>query len=581
MQKAFSNEVAAGSRRENATKQESKAVSQLDRSGNRSRPPRPTNGPPAIPIRERRRVLVAWLGLIVGFGLVAGQLGRLAMLGQSGPVVAPIQAIGQTLSRPDIIDRTGRLLATDISVPSIFADPSAILDLDETIESLAGVLEGLDPKKLRKELADRSKQFVWIRRGVHPSDAKVVHELGLPGVYQREELHRVYPAAELTGHVLGFTDVDNRGQAGIERMIDQRGLSELAGLALTSERPPVVLSLDLSVQLGLGEVLGEAMADYRATGAAGIVLNVETGEVVAQLSLPDFAAGDAKAAQDAKRADRITGGTYELGSVFKPLTLAMAYDAGTAQPDKQYDATRPLEVDRFEIDDLHPERRWLTPEEVLLYSSNIGAAQMALEVGEAGQRRFLKRLGLLDPIVTEIGPTASPQVPARWSKASVVTIAYGHGLAVAPLQFVAAMASIAHGGRRVVPTYLRRRPSEGPRVLMRKETSQEILRLLRLNVVDKRGTGGRAAVAGYEVGGKTGTADIAGEGGYGGSGVLTSFLAVFPASAPRYLTFVMLFEPKASAATLGQRTAGMNAAPATAKLIERIAPLLGVAPGEG
>jgi cell division protein FtsI (penicillin-binding protein 3) len=531
-----------------------------------------------LPLVERRRVLVAWLGLITAFGLVAGQLGRLAIIGQATPTAAPIQSIGQTLSRPDILDRAGRLLATDISAPSIFADPSAILDLDETVEALAGVLKGLDQKRLRKELSERGKQFVWIRRGVHPGDAKLIHELGLPGVYQREELHRVYPAAELTGHVIGFTDVDNRGQAGIERMIDQRGLSELAGLAMTSDRPPVNLALDLSVQLGLHEVLSEAIANYQASSAAGIVLDVETGEVVAQVSIPDYWAGDAKAAQDVKRADRIAGGTYELGSVFKTITLAMALDAGTAQPDKQYDATRPLKVGRFEIDDLHPQHRWLTPEEIFLYSSNLGAAQIALEVGDSGQRRFLKRLGLLDPLATELGATPPPQVPARWSQASVVTIAYGHGLAVTPLQFAAAVASIVNGGTRVQPTYLGGQSPNHVRTLLRKETAKEIRRLLRLNVTDARGTGARAAVAGYEIGGKTGTADIAGKGGYGGSGVLTSFVAIFPASAPRYVSFVMLFEPKATQASLGQRTAGMNAGPATAKLIERIAPLLGLRP---
>jgi cell division protein FtsI (penicillin-binding protein 3) len=350
-------------------------------------------------------------------------------------------------------------------------------------------------------------------------------------------------------------------------------------LSLTPDHPPVRLALDLSVQLGLTEVLTEAMASYEATGAAGLVLDVETGEVVAQVSLPAYAAGQAKAAQDATRADRIAGLTYELGSVFKPLTLAMAYDAGIAEPDKQYDATRPLKVGRFEIDDLHPERRWLTPEEVLLYSSNIGAAQIALEVGESGQRQFLKRIGLLEPMATELGTAAAPQVPDRWSKASVMTIAYGHGLAVTPLQFAAAIAAIANDGRRVVPTYLLGRSKEGQRVLLRKETSAEILRLLRQNVVDKRGSGARAAVQGYEVGGKTGTAEIAGHGGYGRRGVLTSFAAVFPAMKPRYLTYVMLFEPKATSG--GQRTAGLNAAPVTARLIERIAPLLGVAPQFG
>jgi cell division protein FtsI (penicillin-binding protein 3) len=361
-------------------------------------------------------------------------------------------------------------------------------------------------------------------------------------------------------------------------MIDQKGLAELADLALTTHRPPVALSIDLSVQLGLHEVLGEAMRTFAARGAAGVVIDVTTGEVLAQASLPDYPAGDAKGAQDKSRTDRIYQGTYELGSVFKTLTLAMALDAGTARLDKQYDATRPLKVGRHEIDDFHPQRRWLTAEEVLLYSSNVGAAQMALEVGDRAERAFLERMGLLEPIVTELGSTPAPQVPKPWSKASTMTIAFGHGLAVTPLQFAAAVAAVVNGGKRVVPSYLSGGSGLGPRVLLRQQTAGEITGLLRKNVADRRGTGARAAVAGYAVGGKTGTADIAGRGGYGGSGVLTSFLGVFPAEAPRYVTYVMLFEPKATEATLGQRTAGANAAPATARLIERIAPLLGLKP---
>ncbi|MEZ5923487.1 MAG: penicillin-binding protein 2 [Hyphomicrobiaceae bacterium] len=529
-------------------------------------------------MQARRRALAAWLCLIIGFGTVAGQLGRLAMLGQTTATLTPIRSIEASLSRPDIVDRAGRLLATDVSAPSIFADPSAVLDLDETVEALAGALPGLDAKKLRRDLSDRNRQFVWVRRGVHPDDARIVHQLGLPGVYQRDELLRVYPAADLTGQILGFTDVDNRGQAGIERTIDQRGLSGPPGQRADTQPAPVALSIDLAVQLGLRDVLKEAMAGYEATGAAGIVLDARTGEVVAQLSLPDYAAGDAKAALDPARSDRIASGTYELGSVFKTLTLAMALDAGTATPEKQYDATRPLTIGRFEIDDLHAQHRWLTAEEVLLYSSNIGAARIALELGEDGQRRFLKRLGLLDPVTTELGSSPPPQVPKTWSKASTMTISFGHGLAVTPLQFAAAVASIVNGGRRVVPSYLSAARPQGERVLMRQETAGETLRLLRTNVVDRRGTGSRAAVVGYEVAGKTGTADIAGRGGYGRSGVLSSFLAVFPASAPRYVTYVMLFEPKATEASHGQRTAGMNASPTTARLIERIAPLLGLAP---
>jgi cell division protein FtsI (penicillin-binding protein 3) len=308
------------------------------------------------------------------------------------------------------------------------------------------------------------------------------------------------------------------------------------------------------------------------------VLDLQSGEVLAAVSLPDFAAGNAALSLDANRMDRITGGTYELGSVFKTITLAMAKDAGVLAPGKLFDATQALQVGKSTIDDFHPTRRQLTAEEVFLHSSNIGVSLMALEVGEVKMRGFLDRLGLTGPMMTELGKVAAPQLPPRWGKTTTMTVSFGHGIAVAPLQLAAAAGLVT--GRQVQPTFLKRDASDvaAPKALVTAKTRDFLGTLMQHNVTSAEGTGKRAAVAGYDVGGKTGTADIPGKGGYGRQGVLSSFLAAWPMSRPRYLSYVMLWAPQATEASGNQTAAGATAAPVTARLIARISPQLGLAP---
>jgi len=528
---------------------------------------------------RRRSALVA-AGMLVAFGAVGMQLVRLAAKGQP-PMSANISApLAKSYARPDIVDRNGRLLATDVEAPSLFADPALILDRNEVIEKLRPIFSDLDEAALRTALSDRSRRFVWIKRGLAPRVAQQVHDLGLPGLAFKRELKRTYPAARLAGHVLGSVNVDNKGLAGIERYIDEVvGLEPVLGATL-SERPPVRLALDLGVQHSLEDELAGAITRYGAEGAAGVVLDARTGEVVASASLPSVDPARPNEGLETLRLDKMSVGSYELGSVFKVMTIAMALDAGLAGLDTQLDVREPLTAGRFTITDLHPAGRPLSVAEVFLQSSNVGAGMLALQAGPVRQREFLQRLGLIDAIKTEVGPVTPPRIPERWERAEQITVSYGHGIAISPLQFAAATAALINGGFAVKPTFVLRSAgarADGDRVVA-VETSAKMRELMRRNVAEVGGTGRRADVEGYRIGGKTGTAEMAAAGGYQSRAVISSFIAAFPIDAPQYVTFVLLFEPKSGEGREGERTAGTNAAPTTGRLIQRIAPILGVTP---
>ncbi len=528
--------------------------------------------------RSRSRALA--LGVAFAFAAVGGQLVRLAIQheGSGGIRVSMMSSSSSTLARPDIVDRNGRLLATDVQMPSLYADPTLIQDADEAAERLTRLFPGTDVRALRRSLTDKTKRFVWIRRGLSPGMAQRVHNLGVPGLMFVDEIRRTYPGGRLGGHILGRVDIDNRGTSGIERHIDETGASEPAHGARLSARAPVRLSLDLSVMHALDDELKRAMDRYEAPGAAALVMDVRTGEVVAAVSRPGADPAAAEEALDPQRIDKVAAGTYELGSIVKLVTVALALETGKTL-DSLVDTTEPLKAGRFTIEDLHPLGRPMSVAEVFLHSSNVGAGQLALSAGPEAQTALFEKLGLWSPVKTEVSPGPAPLKPAQIGRIEQITLAFGHGLAVTPLQFAAASAALVNGGTAVVPTFLVRDgeagAGPGPRVVSAR-TSALLREVMRRNVTDASGTGRRADVAGFEVGGKTGTAEMAVQGGYRKKAVIASFVGTFPASDPRYVTLVVLFEPKGQESTGGEITAGRNAAPTTARIIERIAPLLGV-----
>jgi cell division protein FtsI (penicillin-binding protein 3) len=521
--------------------------------------------------RSRYRFRLAVLAFALAFVLIGGRLVTLGFT-DTGQSSGGLYDISSTVHRPDIFDRDRRLLATDIKGATLYADPAKVIDIDELAEQVTSVLPDVNAKDLRARLRQGGR-FVRIKRELTPKQQAEIHELGPPGLGFIEEYRRVYPAGATAGHVVGLVDVDNKGLAGIEKFIDDN-----PQLTMTGDEA-ITLSLDLGAQYVLREELDKAITAYRAKAAAGIVVDVHSGEVVALASLPDYDPNHREQALDKDRLNRIGFGVYEMGSVFKVFTVAGVLDSGLANFRTRYDASAPIRYASFTIDDFHGQRRSLSVPEVFIYSSNIGAAKMALEMGVDRHRAFLKKLGLMDRVPTELGDTAAPIVPAHWQKLNTMTIAFGHGLSVTPLQLAAATLPLVNGGIAVTPTFLPRSREEGMarghRVL-KPGTSASMVKLMRLNVL--KGTGKRANADGYRVGGKTGTAEKVVRGHYSTSALLTSFLAAFPTDAPEYVVLVMIDEPQRLPETNNQATAGINAAPTVGKIIARIAPILGVAP---
>ena len=521
--------------------------------------------------RGRYRFRLACLAFALAFLLIGGRLVTLGFTGM-GQAAGGLYDISSTVHRPDILDRHGRLLATDIKGATLYADPAKVIDIDELAEQVTSVLSDVDAKTLRAKLRAGGR-FVRIKRELTPKQQEEIHELGLPGLAFIEEYRRVYPMGATASHVVGLVDVDNRGLAGIEKFIDDNPQLTM------SDDEAVTISLDLGAQHVMREELSKAIKAYHAKAAAGIVMDVHSGEVLALASLPDYDPNRREQALDKDRLNRIGFGVYEMGSVFKVFTVAGVLDMGLASMRSHYDASSPIHYASFTIDDFHGQHRSLSVPEVFIYSSNIGAAKMALEMGVDRHRAFLKKLGLMSRVSTEIGDSAAPIIPTYWQKLNTMTIAFGHGMSVTPIQLAASTLPLVNGGIAVAPTFLPRSREEGmaggSRVL-KSETSTAMLKLMRLNVL--KGTGKRANADGYRVGGKTGTAEKVVGGHYSTSALLTSFLSTFPTDAPEYLVLVMLDEPQRVAESSNQATAGVNAAPTAGKIIERIAPILGVAP---
>ncbi len=532
-------------------------------------------------LKGQNRIRLLGIMFSVMFIAIAAQLGNLT-LRKSGEVVNPeVAAHEAARPRPDIVDRNGVVMATDIAVASLFADPRKISDFDEAVELITATLPELDAKTLREKLTAPGRAFVWLKRQASPEERDAVYNLGIPGVGYVNERKRVYPLGRLAAHAIGYVDVDTKGIAGIEKFLDDQGALYTASLSepATQTTAPAQVSLDMRVQQAVTDEVAKAIVKFKAKSGGGIILNTQTGEVLALASLPDYNPNSNDKRLTSDQQNKMTSGVYELGSVIKAVTFAMALDAGTATLTSSYDARFPLVIGSARISDFHAERRVLTVPEVFTYSSNIGTAKMALQVGVEGHVAFLKRVGLLDRLVTELPESAKPLLPKHWSKLASATAAFGQGFAVQPLQGVSVVANLINGGMAVPTTFMKRSNEEASILstrLIRPETSLAMQKLFRLNVTE--GTASKADVIGYRVGGKTGTAEKVIGGRYSPNKNLTTFIGAFPMDNPKYAILVMLDEPQASPETYGFATAGWNAVPTAAKIIERIAPLLGVTP---
>lgn len=527
-------------------------------------------------------------GFAACFAIVGG---RLVWYGAMEPLTtASIGNPAVVASRPDIIDRNGALLATDLNMVSLYADPRKIVDANEVVEKLSAVIPNLDWRDTHKKLRSKTA-FQWLRRQLTPRQQADILALGIPGIGFRPEKRRFYPGAETASHIVGHVNVDNQGLAGMERYLDQQGLSDLRQLGMTSGAPlePVRLSIDMRVQTIVRDVAARSMEAYQAEAAGAAIIDVETGEVLAMASVPDYnpnepsrtlADGTVDKEYEKGWFNRMSNATFEMGSTFKSFTLAMGLDAGKINLNTVVDASRPIRMGGFTIKDFKGKNRPLSIPEVFQYSSNIGTAAVADRVGIEGHQEFLTRLGLLSKMETEMPGVATPTQPRTWKKINSVTISFGHGVATTPLQTAVAAASLINGGKLLPPTFLPRTQEAAidlAKSVLKETTSADMRYLFTWNGL--KGSGRGAQVEGFNVGGKTGTADKVINGRYASDINFNAFVAAFPMDKPRYIVLSIIDAPKTG--EHGGRTAASTAAPMVKQIISRAAPLLGVQPRFG
>ena len=470
------------------------------------------------------------------------------------------------ITRADLTDRHGDLLATTLETYSLYAEPRRVWNPHETAAKLVALRGQLNRETVQNKL-ELDRSFVWLERGLTPKERQAVFDLGLPGLAFRKEPKRVYPRENLASHMVGFTNLDMRGVGGAERAFDAELRAENA--------PSVALSLDLRVQFALADELAKARKKFDAYDANGVIMDIRTGEIIAMASVPNFNPNNPDTTSPETLFNHAAMSTYDLGSVFKPLTMAMALEDGVADQVELFQVQKPYKVLNKFIRDDHPSKVPLNMSGVLGESSNRGTAMIAQRIGAERQQYHLRNLGLLSRVDYELAESAKPQVQKRWGEMATVTVSYGHGLSVTPLALTAAIGGMLNDGVYVTPTVRKHSvasPAVGRRVF-RSEVSRDMVDMMRAVVTD--GTGRKADIPGYGVMGKTGTAEKpSAKGGYDEKRLVTSFIAAFPHSAPRYAMIVTLDEPKAIEGTFGYATAGWNAAPTAGNVIRRIGPIL-------
>lgn len=523
-----------------------------------------------------QRLMLLMLLFAFGALVVVTRIGWLGVFKEE----AQARLIDRAMARGDIVDRNGRVLARTIEAWSIGIHTDRLLTPPEV---LAEKLAQLMPEKtadeylamIRARQASKSK-FTYLKRRALPELVATVNALGEPGIAYAREPERLYPQTTLAAHVLGYTDLSGRGVTGMERILDAR----LADPAMKGT--PAALAIDARVQAVMESELYGVMVDQRAVGAGGIVLDVHTGEIVALVSLPVFNPNKPKGNKDdAQWRNAMTQSVYELGSTFKPITVAAAMEAGTVTSmSKRYDATAPLKVGGFSISDDHPLGRWMNVPEMLIHSSNIVTARVADDLGKERTEALYRKLHFDTRPDVELKERGTPIWPEYWGRTTVMTIGYGHGMAVTPLHLANAYATLVNGGIWRPSTLMKVAPGRAPqgKRVFSGETSDRMRQLLRLIVTE--GTGRNADVAGMRVGGKTGTAEKPSSGGYAKTSIVATFACAFPMDNPRYVVIGMVDEPKGSALSHGQRTAAWTVAPAVGRIIARVGPMLGIVPDE-
>lgn len=519
----------------------------------------------------RSRLLVVCFVFVLAFLVIVGRLVDVSLLRGGGVETLATEGVLRGIYfRADIVDRNGELLATSLKTFSLYANARVVLDPEEAANKLVQVLPELNHKDILHRLKS-GKGFVWLARHLTPQKQAEIICLGIPGIYFQQDERRVYPHGELFSHVLGYTNIDNQGLGGIERKFNEQ---------LLGKKEPLRLSLDIRAQHVLRDELLAGIEKFKAQGGAGLIMDVQTGEIIALVSLPDFDPNQVgKVGSDAIAFfNKITLGVYEMGSSLKILNTALYLDSGIGDVFTKFDVSTPLRIGRFKVPDFHYIGYPITVAEVFTESSNIGSGKMAMQMGSTLQRAFFKKIGFFSTPILEIPELGPPIYPKKWSEATTITAAYGYGISVSPLQLVTAIGGVVNKGIMQMPTLLKTDPSKlipGSRIISQ-ETSEVMCKLMYMVVA--HGTGRKAQVPGYEVGGKTGTANTLVGRSYQKGSNMTSFVGAFPMRNPKYAVLIMVDRPQAVEGTYGFNAAGWNAAPMASKVISRIAPLLHVAP---
>ncbi|WP_371395462.1 peptidoglycan D,D-transpeptidase FtsI family protein [Fretibacter rubidus] len=514
----------------------------------------------------RIRIRIGVVAFAIMIVLIVLRLAETSIFGPKPAGSTLPQAI--TTTRADITDRNGEVLATTLLTYSLYAEPHIVWNVEETADALLSVLPELDRAELVEHLGSK-KNFEWIARGLTPKERQAVFALGQPGLGFRQEPKRVYPRGTLASHIVGYADVGMVGLAGAERAFHEE-LSK-------PNAPAKALSIDMRVQYAVADSLMHGIERYSAKSAAGVVMDMKTGEIIAMASVPEFDPNAPATASTESRFNHAAMSTYELGSVFKPITMALALETQTSTLTEKFPVQKPFKVTNKFIRDDHPSKVPLAMPEILSQSSNRGTAMLALRAGADAQKQMLRDFGLFDRVPYELYESARPQVQNRWIDLTTVTVSYGHGIAVTPLALAVASAPLMNGGLYVTPTILKRdaaNPVASRRVLS-DSTAKHVRDMMRYVVTD--GTGRNARASGYGVMGKTGTADKPGVGGYDDKGdIVTSFISGFPYADPRYVVMITYDSPQTVEGDWGYRGAGWNAAKTTKDVVERIAPMLAI-----
>lgn len=517
----------------------------------------------------RTRLMIAGALMTLAFTAIGARMvDVMAFSNVSEPTTRHIaKSRDLSFERAPIVDKNGMLIATTVKTVSLAADPRKIINAQESAEKLGKILTETSVAKLYKMLSRKAK-FVWVNRRLTPIQQQKINALGIPGLEFRTQESRIYPQGKLLSHVLGYTNIDNKGISGLEKSFED---------TLTTQKQALKLSVDSRIQHIVRDEVQKSMEEFKAVGGSAIVLNARNGEVVSMVSLPDFDPNQPGKASVESHFNRATLGVYELGSTFKIFNSAMALESGIANMTSSFDASKPLRVARFTIRDYHAKNRWLSLPEIFIYSSNIGSAKMAEAFGSQFQKDFLHKMGMLTPSPLELPEVGRPQFPKTWRPINTMTISYGHGLAVSPMHLTSGVATMVNGGYKFEPTLIASDEQPQGKQIISEASSRAVRKLMRANNV--YGSGKKADAVGYVVGGKTGTAEkVRATGGYARKSLISSYVAAFPMQDPKYVVYVMLDEPQGNKSTFGYATGGWVAAPAIKRIITRAAPILGVAP---